>query len=290
MHSSTALTTTRAQSVASFRNNIDSLLQRLNDEFQQSKNIADKAEAFTQRGFFSRWSGSLTAKNDTDLAEMIGSLGGSLNVTQEVVQCLLQISSEKNQVIKGFHAAIVDKLRDLESNDTTLDFNVRENFTLLLQHLKEQVEDKLEQANAVEEHTAQLAEQSETLAAIRRDLQAQITHSGRVTEQVSALEQTTDKQSDELAALKETATSIHATLSTLEHQLAEASLQHKALFEAYQQHCNDVEHAQQRQQESVALLARTMRKNRINTRDILLFATTAAVGLLFWLHFAPLMH
>lgn len=135
-------------SIASFTKNI----QKIGEQLQESNKIKQEANDFNNRGFFGRLSGSITSRNDTDLATMIAKLGGSLNITQEVIQCLLQIQSEKNVVLKEFHLALMNTIRDLKYNDTILDLSSRENTQVILEHLKSQVEDKLEQAQRVEEH------------------------------------------------------------------------------------------------------------------------------------------
>lgn len=258
----------RQHPVAHFRHNIDALLLRLNDEFEKTKDVQGEVAAFNERGFFSRWTGSITTQNDTDLAGMIASLGGSLSVTQEVLRCLLQINAEKNQALKGFHAAIVDKLQDLESNDSAFDSSVRENFTLLLEHLKEQVEDKLAQANQVEEHARTLETHHDQLSAFQRDLAQQQRQYQRLVEQLDELETNSETHTrqvnqceSELAAVKNRAEGIERKLAALEQQLAENTL-----------HCNT--------------LARTMRKKRPGFRDLLLFASAAGVIVLGWLQFA----
>ena len=126
-------------SIASFTKNI----QKIGEQLQESNKIKQEANDFNNRGFFGRLSGSITSRNDTDLATMIAKLGGSLNITQEVIQCLLQIQSEKNVVLKEFHLALMNTIRDLKYNDTILDLSSRENTQVILEHLKSQVEDKL---------------------------------------------------------------------------------------------------------------------------------------------------
>lgn len=50
----------------------------------------------------------------------------------------------------------MNTIRDLKHNDTMLDLSSRENSLAILEHLKSQVEDKLEQAWRVEEHEEEI--------------------------------------------------------------------------------------------------------------------------------------
>ena len=250
-------------SIASFTNNI----QKIGEQLQESNKINQEANDFNNRGFFGRLSGSITSRNDTDLATMIAKLGGSLNITQEVIQCLLQIQSEKNVVLKEFHLALMNTIRDLKYNDTILDLSSRENTQVILEHLKSQVEDKLEQAQRVEEHEEainrlqSLSWQQEEM--LQRLQASQDEHATQVVPKLERQQQEQWQQSGKLAlALEEQADQYQQQLALLMDKLA---LQ---------------ENVATGMAARISELEKTSRLKRAGLRDYLLFATSAlAAGL-----------
>ena len=250
-------------SIASFTKNI----QKIGEQLQESNKIKQEANDFNNRGFFGRLSGSITSRNDTDLATMIAKLGGSLNITQEVIQCLLQIQSEKNVVLKEFHLALMNTIRDLKYNDTILDLSSRENTQVILEHLKSQVEDKLEQAQRVEEHEEainrlqSLSWQQEEM--LQRLQASQDEHATQVVPKLERQQQEQWQQSGKLAlALEEQADQYQQQLALLMDKLA---LQ---------------ENVATGMAARISELEQTSRLKRAGLRDYLLFATSAlAAGL-----------
>lgn len=250
-------------SIVSFTKNI----QKIGEQLQESNKIKQEANDFNNRGFFGRLSGSITSRNDTDLATMIAKLGGSLNITQEVIQCLLQIQSEKNVVLKEFHLALMNTIRDLKYNDTILDLSSRENTQVILEHLKSQVEDKLEQAQRVEEHEEainrlqSLSWQQEEM--LQRLQASQDEHATQVVPKLERQQQEQWQQSGKLAlALEEQADQYQQQLALLMDKLA---LQ---------------ENVATGMAARIIELEKTSRLKRAGLRDYLLFATSAlAAGL-----------
>ena len=250
-------------SIASFTKNI----QKIGEQLQESNKIKQEANDFNNRGFFGRLSGSITSRNDSDLATMIAKLGGSLNITQEVIQCLLQIQSEKNVVLKEFHLALMNTIRDLKYNDTILDLSSRENTQVILEHLKSQVEDKLEQAQRVEEHEEainrlqSLSWQQEEM--LQRLQASQDEHATQVVPKLERQQQEQWQQSGKLAlALEEQADQYQQQLALLMDKLA---LQ---------------ENVATGMAARISELEKTSRLKRAGLRDYLLFATSAlAAGL-----------
>ena len=250
-------------SIASFTKNI----QKIGEQLQESNKIKQEANDFNNRGFFGRLSGSITSRNDTDLATMIAKLGGSLNITQEVIQCLLQIQSEKNVVLKEFHLALMNTIRDLKYNDTILDLSSHENTQVILEHLKSQVEDKLEQAQRVEEHEEainrlqSLSWQQEEM--LQRLQASQDEHATQVVPKLERQQQEQWQQSGKLAlALEEQADQYQQQLALLMDKLA---LQ---------------ENVATGMAARISELEKTSRLKRAGLRDYLLFATSAlAAGL-----------
>lgn len=260
-------------SIASFKKNLHEIGKKLKEEQERSKEIQKTADDFNNRGFLERWGGSLTSKNDTDLATMIASLGGSLNITQEVIECLLQIQSEKNVVLKEFHLALMNTIRDLKHNDTMLDLSSRENSLAILEHLKSQVEDKLEQAQRVEEHEEEInrlqslswqqEEMLQRLQASQDEHATQVALLKLVVPKFERQQQEQWQQSEKLAlALEEQVDQYQQQLALLKDKL---TLQENVATGMTARVCE---------------LEKTSRLKRAGLRDYLLFATSAlAAGL-----------
>ncbi|KEA50690.1 hypothetical protein DT73_21800 [Mangrovibacter sp. MFB070] len=260
-------------SIAGFKKNLHEIGKKLKEEQERSKGIQKAADDFNNRGFLGRWGGSLTARNDTDLAAMIASLGGSLNITQEVIECLLQIQSEKNIVLKEFHLALMNTIRDLKHNDTMLDLSSRENSLAILEHLKSQVEDKLEQAQRVEEHEEEISR-----------LQSL---SWQQEEMLQRLQAGQDEHAIQLALLKQVVPKFEQQQQEQWQQSGKLALALEEQAEQYQQQLALLmdkltlqENVATGMAARVSELEKTSRLKRAGLRDYLLFATSAlAAGL-----------
>lgn len=260
-------------SIASFKKNLHEIGKKLKEEQERSKGIQKAADDFNNQGFLKRWGGSLTSRNDTDLATMIASLGGSLNITQEVIECLLQIQSEKNVVLKEFHLALMNTIRDLKHNDTMLDLSSRENSLAILEHLKSQVEDKLEQAQRVEEHE----EEINLLQSL----------SWQQEEMLQRLQASQDEHATLLALLKQVVPKFERQQQEQWQQSGKLALALEEQADQYQQQLALLKDKLTLQENvatgmaaRVSELERTSRLKRAGLRDYLLFATSVlAAGL-----------
>lgn len=260
-------------SIASFKKNLHEIGKKLKEEQERSKGIQKVADDFNNRGFLKRWGSSLTSRNDTDLATMIASLGGSLNITQEVIECLLQIQSEKNAVLKEFHLALMNTIRDLKHNDTMLDLSSRENSLAILEHLKSQVEDKLEQAQRVEEHEEEI-----------NRLQSL---SWQQEEMLQRLQASQDEHATQLALLKQVVPKFERQQQEQWQQSGKLALALEEQADQYQQQLALLmdkltlqENVATGMVARVSELEKTSRLKRAGLRDYLLFATsTLAAGL-----------
>jgi hypothetical protein len=204
---------------------------------------------------------------------MIANLGGSLNITQEVIECLLQIQSEKNVVLKEFHLALMNTIRDLKHNDTMLDLSSRENSLAILEHLKSQVEDKLEQAQRVEEHEEEI-----------NRLQSL---SWQQEEILQRLQASQDEHATQLALLKQVVPKFERQQQEQWQQSGKLALALEEQADQYQQQLALLmdkltlqENVATGMAARVSELEKTSRLKRAGLRDYLLFATSAlAAGL-----------
>jgi len=260
-------------SIASFKKNLHEIGKKLKEEQERSKRIQKVADDFNNRGFLKRWGSSLTSRNDTDLATMIASLGGSLNITQEVIECLLQIQSEKNAVLKEFHLALMNTIRDLKHNDTMLDLSSRENSLAILEHLKSQVEDKLEQAQRVEKH--------------EKEINRLQSLSWQQEEMLLRLQASQDEHATQLALLKQVVPKFERQQQEQWQQSGKLALALEEQADQYQQQLALLmdkltlqENVATGMVARVSELEKTSRLKRAGLRDYLLFATsTLAAGL-----------
>lgn len=172
----------------------------------------------------------------------------------------------KNVVLKEFHLALMNTIRDLKYNDTILDLSSRENTQVILEHLKSRGR-QTEQAQRVEEHEEainrlqSLSWQQEEM--LQRLQASQDEHATQVVPKLERQQQEQWQQSGKLAlALEEQADQYQQQLALLMDKLA---LQ---------------ENVATGMAARISELEKTSRLKRAGLRDYLLFATSAlAAGL-----------
>jgi chromosome segregation ATPase len=204
----------------SLREDIELLVTDIQSASQKSVAVTQQADAFSHRGFWAQLSGSLTGRNDVDLSQMIGAVGESLQVTQRVVEILLKIQSEKNVVLKDFHRAVTEKIVDLQSNDDTLDLNLRDNLLDVFQHLQKQVEDKLEQAAMVEAQKIRIAKMEYELQQQEAIVTAASRDVDRMTNALECALQQVDEQRKTVDVLEEKIDNLSNQLTIAEQRLS----------------------------------------------------------------------
>jgi hypothetical protein len=123
-------------------------IQKIGEQLQESTKIK-KRQMTSIKGVFRAFVEKFTSEM-TLTATMKAKLGASEYHTGS--DPVFITNPVKNVVLKEFHLALMNTIRDLKYNDTILDLSSRENTQVILEHLKSQVEDKLEQAQRVEEH------------------------------------------------------------------------------------------------------------------------------------------
>jgi hypothetical protein len=264
-------------SVSDFSNTISALMADISLSLEQSKKVTTDVDEFKSRSAFVRVFGTVTGKNDEDLAIMISSLGSSLGTTQKVLDMLLKIQSEKNRALTGFHRALVDKIDDLKSNDNVLDLGMRENAILVFEHLKQQVEDKLEQARVVEENVQRLDEQSKILIHINQRIDNYKNDQVLLADQFHVNEKL-------ISQLEKKGNATEQTLLSLNHQAAVCSQNISKLRGSYDEYRFEQENNLKVLEGKVDRLSQIMRKKQFDFRDLLLFITSSAVLVLVYLY------
>lgn len=140
-----------------FYNEFDRNLDDLQAAFKKTKQTKALAESLKSRGTFKNFMGGFTGRNDKELAEMIGDLGASMEVTQVILQMVMQVNNTKNGYLRQFHQALVEKITSLTSDTKTLDSN-QEATLAVVSGLCDQVVSQIEQQEMVEQHQKKLQE------------------------------------------------------------------------------------------------------------------------------------
>lgn len=99
-----------------FYNEFDRNLDDLQAALKKTKQTKALAESLKSRGTFKNFMGGFTGRNDKELAEMIGDLGASMEVTQVILQMVMQVNNTKNGYLRQFHQALVEKITSLTSD------------------------------------------------------------------------------------------------------------------------------------------------------------------------------
>ncbi len=140
-----------------FYNEFDRNLDDLQSALKKTKQTKALAESLKSRGTFKNFMGGFTGRNDKELAEMIGDLGASMEVTQVILQMVMQVNNTKNGYLRQFHQALVEKITSLTSDTKTLDSN-QEATLAVVSGLCDQVVSQIEQQEMVEQHQKKLQE------------------------------------------------------------------------------------------------------------------------------------
>lgn len=140
-----------------FYNEFDRNLDDLQAALKKTKQTKALAESLKSRGTFKNFMGGFTGRNDKELAEMIGDLGASMEVTQVILQMVMQVNNTKNGYLRQFHQALVEKITSLTSDTKTLDSN-QEATLAVVSGLCDQVVSQIEQQEMVEQHQKKLQE------------------------------------------------------------------------------------------------------------------------------------
>lgn len=185
-------------------------LKKLDTAIRRHKTTNQQLKDFNDQGTWDSFWGGLSGQSDKDLAKLVAALGESLETTQTVVQILTQLHTVNNNVLRGFNAALVAEIKNLQADASTLDGNQTGALTVLFE-FKTQIDELLDLAagyercslevdrlsSAQETHEEQvfetqmrhensLAVQDESLAEIRREFQRAEESRKKSNEQVGA--------------------------------------------------------------------------------------------------------
>ncbi|AGL84184.1 hypothetical protein [Pseudomonas protegens] len=124
-------------------------LQKLNVAIQRGSKIRAQLNDFQNQGSWDSFWGSLSGRNDKDLAKLLTEFGASLEVTQSVVQLVTQVHTVNNNVLRGFNDALVREIERLQADTQTLEGN-QNGALVVLYEFKHQIDELLALADGYE--------------------------------------------------------------------------------------------------------------------------------------------
>lgn len=123
---------------------------------KEAKNLASKMK---NKGGWDSFTGSFSGTNDKEIAEAVTKLGGSLEVTQDILKVVLKASTAKNIHLKGFHQVLVEKVLSLQTDSSKLNANQKNSNQAALSiamALKAQIEEKILHAETIDNHEKEI--------------------------------------------------------------------------------------------------------------------------------------
>lgn len=214
---------------------------------KEAKNLASKMK---NKGGWDSFTGSFSGTNDKEIAEAVTKLGGSLEVTQDILKVVLKASTAKNMHLKGFHQVLVEKVLSLQTDSSKLNVNQKNSNQAALSiamALKAQIEEKILHAETIDNHEKEInslkdiSSQKELLDSIQsKEIEA-------LKSEVSNKEILDDKQSLDIESLlvntqeiKELDHTQSIAINELKEQVAklqqDVTNNEKKLEDLYQQH------------------------------------------------------
>jgi hypothetical protein len=146
-------------------------LGELQNAIKRTKNVEQLAKSLSGRSGISNVLGSITGRNDKELADMIGDLGASVEITQVVLQLLMRVQNVRNGYLKDFYDRLVAKISMLENDDKTLDKNQRQAATAIVSELCNRVAFQIKQQDLIDDHEKKL-NRLDGFVSIKDDLDA----------------------------------------------------------------------------------------------------------------------
>ncbi|MCG9732258.1 hypothetical protein L1D44_20980 [Shewanella sp. Isolate13] len=170
-----------------FFQDFESNLTKLTQALKTTKDVQKLANQINDKGFWSNAFGSISGRNDKDLAAMVENLGASLEVTQNILTIVLKVQNIKNGFLKEFHEALVEKIVKLSKDDRTLDSNQKEAALAIVSKIEQQVSYQLAQSQQIENHERKLMELDDFVEVkdiLDSEQSAKIAHLDKTSQQI----------------------------------------------------------------------------------------------------------
>jgi len=168
---------------------------------KEAKSLAAKVE---NKGGWESFKGSFSGKNDKEIAEAVRKLGGSLEVTQDILNVVLKANTAKNVHLKGFHQVLVEKVLSLQTNSSKLDSNQKNSNQAALSiamALKAQIEEKIRHAEMIDNHEREININAKGVDGNAKEIDGNTKEIEALKSEISNKEVLDDKQSLDIESL-----------------------------------------------------------------------------------------
>ncbi|MDO6765907.1 hypothetical protein [Agarivorans sp. 1_MG-2023] len=136
---------------------VQELVSRLGEFKEQLQHSMSNVEDINGEEIKTGLLSNLRGKTDAQIASQVKSLGLNLHATQKVVMFLIELNHVKNEVLRGFYGALVDKLVELDQEQETITGDLgqsQKNERKIVEKIKEQVELRLAIEQGIESNAA----------------------------------------------------------------------------------------------------------------------------------------
>jgi hypothetical protein len=177
--------------------NFDKQFVDLEKALANTKEAKSLAASVENKGGWDSFKGGFSGKNDKEIAEAVRKLGGSLEVTQDILNVVLKANTAKNVHLKGFHQVLVEKVLFLQTNSSKLNSNQNNSNQAALSiamALKDQIEEKIRHAEMIDNHEREININAKGVDGNAKEIEA-------LKSEVSNKEVLDDKQSLDIESL-----------------------------------------------------------------------------------------
>lgn len=148
------------QALADFSSDLEAALRDLEASIKAREQAGEKVEQLKEtlngRNWWGTLKSSFSGETDKNLATMVEDLGASLGLTQSALRVILKVQTMKNQMLRGFSDALVNKIFKVQQDTHTLNGNQKAAALNFLQELQTQIDEQIRQQDLVESHDAAL--------------------------------------------------------------------------------------------------------------------------------------
>lgn len=139
-------------------------MDELDKAIQLTKDAGVLAESVQEKGVFGTFFGSISGKNDKQLAESVKILGASVETTQKIIEVILKVNNVKNQFLRSFHTALTDKILSL-NREMEISYgnqkNAKQATITIATQLRAQIDEKIRHAEMIDEHEVEISQLQE---------------------------------------------------------------------------------------------------------------------------------
>ncbi len=195
---------------------VKELLSRVGDLQKKLEGSKEAVETINKKEIETSFLKNLRGKTDAEISKHVKELGKNLVVTQEVVLFLIELNHEKNEILRAFHDALVEKILDMEADQSTItdDINVSQrNEKSIVYQIKTQIEDRLAMEASIDANSEKITSNEASIdtnsSAISINRTSIDTNSNKIANNEANID-------DNSSAITKNRTSIDASQSSIE--------------------------------------------------------------------------